>query len=184
MMSRQINVSLNVNDISKLITNMDKLAKQLKEMGENVVEDLSDEGLKEMQKNYANSQFKEESEMQFEKTGEKGNRTIQMVGQQAIYSEFGTGSEGEENPHPIKNEFDLKPYNSGKTIRKATAKVERKTGIPEGGLYWTYKDSNGQVIYTQGVPAQKIVYNADEKLRQDLPSICKKRLEEVINDIN
>jgi hypothetical protein len=53
-------------------------------------------------------------------------------------------------------------------------------GIPANGLYWTYTDENGIKHYTQGIPAQKIVYNANKTMKEKLPSICKEAVEEVL----
>ena len=50
-------------------------------------------------------------------------------GSQVLYDEFGTGTEGLNAPHELKNNFNLDEYNSGKTIRKAGINMKAETGI-------------------------------------------------------
>jgi hypothetical protein len=78
--------------------------------------------------------------------------------------------------------YDLEGYNTGKTIRRNTNpnSIASQLGIPQNGLYWTYKDENGWIHYTQGIPAQKIVYDANKTVKEKLPTILKEAVEEVL----
>jgi hypothetical protein len=118
--------------------------------------------------------------MDFAKTGSASEKTVAMTGPQAIYSEFGTGTQGGLHPHPKKNEYGLNPYNSGPTIRTAMKDIDSDDGhIPAGTLYWTYKSEDGEIHYTQGIPAQKEVFDAGQTVLKEMPSIIKQRLEEI-----
>jgi len=181
-MSRRITIGLNQNEISNLISELDKIADKLDKMADKLTDDIAEVGLEEMQKNYSSSQYQPSDGMGFAKTGTAKEKKISMIGNQAIYHEFGTGTMGEENPHPQKNQFGLNPYNSGKTIRRNTKadSPASNLGIPINGLYWTYVDENGIKHYTQGIPAQKIVFNADKTIKEKIPELCKKAVEEVL----
>lgn len=166
-------------DSEKLDNVLQNITTNLESVTKNVIDDLAELALDEMQKNYAAAEYQPGEEMDFYKTGSDTEKTIAMSGPQAVYSEFGTGTQGGLHPHPKKNEYGLNPYNSGPTIRAATSKVNNEHGIPVGTLYWTYKDPSGEIQYTQGIPAQKEVYNAGQTVLNKMPSIIKKRLGEI-----
>lgn len=155
--------------IAKIIIAADKTA-----------DELADIGLKEMQNTYDANPYKPEGGMSFNVYKQDNTRTVAMEGSQALYEEFGTGTIGERNPHPRKQESGLNPYNSGETIRPATAKDNAISGIPVGELFWTYKDEKGQKHYTQGIPAGKEAYNAGQKVVQDAPNILIKQIKEAL----
>lgn len=173
-------------DCEKLDNVLRNLTTNLEGVSKKIIDDLAELALDEMQKNYSKSEYEPGEEINFYKTDSDTGKTVAMSGAQAVYSEFGTGTHGGLHPHPKKNEFNLKPYNSGETIRTATAKVHEITSkdsnnptIPEGTLYWTYKGKDGEIHYTQGIPAQKEVYNAGKTVLKKMPSIIKKRMEEI-----
>lgn len=170
------------------IEDLDKMKKQLKNWdalmdvaAKNIVDDLANFGMKKMKNIYNTSHYKDSTPMDFSITGTEYEKTVSMSGEQALYDEFGTGTLGAMNPHPLKNQFDLNPYNSGKTIRmNKDAKSEAsQNGIKEGTLYWTYYDENGEKHYTQGIPPEKEVYDSLLATIKKAPSIVKKRTEEV-----
>lgn len=70
---------------------------------------------------------------------------VGITGHQVIYDEFGTGTNGELNPHPDKNKYPLNDYNSGKTI-----KTDKR-----GFDYWVW---HGHPTY--GIPAGMFMYNS------------------------
>jgi hypothetical protein len=176
-MNRNITIGLNSKEIDDLIKKLDNWADMMDKASKNIVKDLSDYSLEQMQKVYNENNFKSSEATEFGIVGSEYEKKVFMQGAQAIYNEFGTGTEGEKRPHPMKDEFGLNPYNSGKTIRKAKGDI---AGITEGELYWTYKDSNGETVYTQGIPAQKEVYEALKATTKKMPSIIKKRMEETL----
>lgn len=181
-MSKRITIGLNQNEISNLVSELEKIANKLEQMSDKLTDDIAEVGLEEMQKNYSSSQYQPSDGMSFAKTGTAKEKKISMIGTQSIYHEFGTGTMGEQNPHPQKNLFALNPYNSGRTIRRNNKGDSTATqlGIPINGLYWTYADENGIKHYTQGIPAQKVVFNANKTIKEKLPELCKKAVEEVL----
>lgn len=179
-MKKTIEIKLGSKGITDLAKQVSDLRSKLTEASENIIDDLSKIALEEMQKNYNDFDYKSSNDMSFEITGNRTSKKVSMIGPQAIYTEFGTGTKGGLNPHPQKNEFGLNPYNSGETIRTATQSVQENHGIPEGTLYWTYRNEDGETIYTQGIPAGKQVYNAAKTVRKKSKKIIQKRIDEVL----
>lgn len=162
-------------EAEKLQNFLDNAKKNLRQAEKNIINELADIALDEIWNNYKKAEYGQAGEyMDFVKTGTDKEKTASMQGPQAWYSEFGTGTLGEISPHPLKGRFGLKPYNSGETIRRASEKVSMKTDIPVGGLYWTYKAENGQVYYSQGIPAQKEVYDAGITVHDKIPEVVDK----------
>ena len=170
------NVEIESKELDNFLESFDV---KLERACQNTLDALAEKALDEMKSNYSKAEYQAGEYMDFSKVGSQNEKSASMSGPQSWYSEFGTGTEGEMKPHPLKGRFALNPYNSGKTIRKASAKVAEKSGIPEGELYWTYKDDNGEVHYTQGIPAQKEVYNAGQTIKKEMPEIVEKYMKEV-----
>lgn len=180
-MSRDININLSSSELESLINKVDKWASMMNEVAEKSVDETAEYGLKQIQKNYNDFPYTPMSPIDFYKTGSKKEKQVGMRGEQALYTEFGTGTEGALDPHPQKQDFGLNAYNSGRTIRRATRDVYEITMIPEGELYWTYKDpESGKIIYTQGVPAGKQVYLAYKSTAKKASKIFKDNLERVL----
>jgi len=96
-----------------------------------------------------------------------------LQGTSIIYDEFGTGNEGAANPHPLKENFGLNPYNSGPVVSKNINIY--------GHHYWFYKPGltsepnyhfppNG---YTEGIPSGKQVYNTARTLQKEKNKVAK-----------
>ena len=166
-------------DADKLEDFLNNIKDKMQKASTGIIEDLANLALDEIQSNYANAEYQAGESMDFTKTGSDTEKTVSMAGPQAWYSEFGTGTYGEMQPHPFKGKFALNPYNSGPTIRPASEKVAEKTGIPAGTLYWTYKADDGQVYYTQGIPAQKEVYDAGQTVGKKIPEVTMKHMKEM-----
>ena len=117
-MNRNIVTGLSTKELDELVRNLDNWADMMKKAGANIVKDLADYGLDRMMQIYseAQGQYEDTTPMDFSITGSETEKTVSMSGPQALYDEFGTGTIGEQNPHPIKNEFGLNPYNSGPLI--------------------------------------------------------------------
>lgn len=170
-------VTVNSKELDKLLQNF---TTHLQDKSKEIIDDLSELALKEMQDNYSKAEYQAGEYMDFSKTGSEHEKTVAMSGPQAAYSEFGTGTRGGIHPHPKKNEYSLNPYNSGPTIRPAKTLIHTEDGdIPPGTLYWTYKSEDGEIHYTQGIPAQKEVFDAGQTVIKKMPSIIKNRLEEI-----
>lgn len=163
-------------DLDTLNAFFNEMANNFPTVQENALNQIADQAFDEIQKNYQEAIKEPDESMDFSLTGGQNSKTVSMSGVQAIYSEFGTGTEGTKSPHPQKADFSLNPYNSGTTIRKATTTISKLHGIPIDGLYWTYRNANGDIIYTQGIPAQKEVYNTVISIKDKIPTIIKKNM--------
>ncbi len=176
------NYEYSIYNLGKLDALIKGIASKLNTASNNIANDVAKFGQSEIMKNYNKSTFKTNEAMNIYKEGSQNIYDIGMRGKQAIYEEYGTGTEGEANSHPLKDISGLNPYNSGKTIRKASEAVSQLTAIPQGELYWTYKDENGKIQYTTGVPAGKEVYNALKSIKNEIPKIVEKDLGDLIGD--
>lgn len=175
-MNDEISFSIDADEIENFLKNA---SANLQRISTDIIDDLAEITLDEIQRNYSSAEYQPGETMDFSKTGSDVDKTVSMSGPQAWYSEFGTGTRGGLSPHPLKNNFGLNPYNSGRTIRAASSNVTQKTGIPEGTLYWTYKDADGEIQYTQGIPAQKEVYNAGMTVKSLLSATLLHHMEEI-----
>ena len=186
MMSKKVIVDLSEDGINKLLAQLQGFDKKLEEANKKVVDDLAKYTKKVMKKTHNSSSFRGNTKMSFDIEGDDLNKEVIMYGYQAIYSEFGTGTEGANNPHPTKGNYELKGYNTGETIRtnKSAESNASQHDIPVGGLYWTYTDENGQKQYTQGIPAQKEGYTALESGTKKAKNFIRKRVQEVLDDFN
>lgn len=180
-MQKKFHTNLSEKDLNNWIKQLKNYDKLMDEACKNIVDDLSKFGAKKMKNIHNQSSFESSKPMEFKIEGTEYEKEVSMSGEQALYEEFGTGTMGSSYPHPVKDQYDLKPYNSGRTIRKASKKVSEKTGLPEGELYWTYRDESGQMVYTQGIPAFKPGYDSFMATLKKAPSVVKKRTEEVFS---
>ena len=98
--------------------------------------------------------------------GRKGY--VALIGDSAVYDEFGTGEEGAANPHPLKGNYNLNPYNSGPVV---STHINPETGRH----FWYY---NGDV--TEGIPSGKQMYNTAKDLRAEKNTIIKTEMENAL----
>lgn len=173
---KTVKVNLSNQDITHLIKRLEKLQKELEKADSQIVKELSDLGLKAIESNYSTTPYKDGNEdVSFYSTGSEKKKKIGVTGSQVLYNEFGTGTEGQNSPHPKKGEFGLNGYNTGETIRQNNSENSSasRLGIPVGELYWTYREGNVKK-YTQGIPAGKQVYLAAKMLKREKDKIVKK----------
>lgn len=170
-----IKLELSQNSIQKAIKKLSDLQNDLQKSSKLIAKDLSDIAFDQVNKNYASSPYTDgNNDVSIISRGTENHKKVGAEGSQVLYREFGTGTEGLNAPHPIKSNFKLKGYNSGSKIR-----VNSKTGE----LFWIYKDSSGNKVYTQGIPAGKEVYNAALILKGKKISIIKKRVGEALSKL-
>lgn len=179
------NVDLDKNGLLNLQKEISKMGSKMKIAQKQICKELSEYGVKKMQEIYDNYELFGNYPSTIYTEGTDTEKKIIMRGPQAIYDEFGTGTLGEQNPHPIKSEFNLTEYNSGRTIRPARGvdvdeALKQGTQIPEGGLFWTYRNAVGDKIYTQGTPAQKEGYDSMMLTKSKSPQIIKRIMKEVV----
>ena len=161
---KNINIPLTKQGIQNFKNKIDNLISEIPKVNEEILSELASLGQNEIEKN--NNGYK-----------------VGARGSQVLYDEFGTGTEGLNKPHELKNNFNLNEYNSGKTIRKASINIKPETGILPGELYWTYKNKNGETIYTQGIPAGKEVFNAEQTVKKEKAKIIKRKVGEVLSKL-
>lgn len=168
-----------INKLRKLKSGINKIAD---EVGKEIAEYAKDQ----IEKNYQSSQLQEGNEDRKTEISKDGTMYIvKTTGSQILYTEFGTGTKGASHPHPEKGSFALNDYNSGETIRPNSNKDTNASaaGIPVGGLYWTYKDKNGDKVYTQGIPAGMQIYRAELSTRRKAKSIAKRKVADVLSKL-
>lgn len=165
-----------IPELKKKYQNISKNVDKLEEI---IINDLKEIGLREIQDSLSGSNFEASEPI----TVIDEERSIGIKGTQALYDEYGTGTIGQNNPHPEKGSapIALNEYNSGKTIRSNNSKLSNasKEGIPLKGLYWTY-NFEGKKIYTQGRPAGMHIYKAKTKIKGNMDKIIKKRVGEYL----
>lgn len=181
---KKIEVPFSVNGLIELKNKIANLDNSLTNIGNNITKDIADLAQKEIAQNYSASPYTDGNDdcQHFKEKTENGYK-VGVKGSQVLYREFGTGTEGLNSPHPIKGNFNLKGYNTGRTIRKANVYTSATTGMLLGEKYWTYRDKSGQKVYTQGIPAGKEVFNASRTIRNKMNSIIKKRVSEGLSKL-
>ena len=110
---------------------------------------------------------------------DKDDGLLYLKGKNAVYDEFGTGTQGESNPHPMKGNFDLNPYNSGPYIfynQFASA------------YQWYYRPMAGKPYFTEsglteGIPSGKQMYNTLQHIYSIKRDITKKHLDEAMDEL-
>lgn len=181
---KTINVRLSNQGLNDLLKKINTLKTNLKETETKIKDDLANYTKTEIDNNISSTQFKDGNDdvkTFIENNGKKIK--VGMRGSQVLYNEFGTGTQGENNPHPLKSNFGLSGYNTGKKIRKASVKVNENTGIPIGTKYWTYKNKQGETVFTTGIPAGKQVFNASISLRNKKMQIVKKEVSDALSKL-
>lgn len=172
---KNIKMPLSVTGIKEVERKIIQLQKGLKEADKQIKKDMANLLETQIKNNYAASPYtdgNDDAKMFKEKKDNKIK--VGVKGSQVLYREFGTGTEGLNAPHPMKNNFNLKGYNTGPKIR-----VNSKTG----DLFWTYKNKEGEKVYTQGIPAGKEVFNASIILKGKKYTIIKKRVSEALSKL-
>ena len=183
---KTVKIELSSQSLNKLLKKINNLKEELDKANTEIVEKLADYTLSEIQTNFSSTDYKDGNEdISFFKRGSDKKVTIGTMGSQVLYDEFGTGTAGANDGHEMKGDFPLKSYNSGKTIRTNKSDESNATakGIPVGGLYWTYKDKNGEKRYTQGIPAGKQVFNASISLQEKKKEIIKQKVSDVLSKL-
>lgn len=183
---KTVKVELSSKGLNELLKKVNNLKEELDKKNAQIVNQLADYALSEIQTNFSSTDYKDGNEdVSFFKRGSGNKMSVGTMGSQVLYDEFGTGTAGANDGHEMKGDFPLKPYNSGRTIRTNKNDTSNATanGIPVGGLYWTYKDKNGQKKYTQGIPAGKQVFNASIALQNKKKQIIKQEVSDVLSKL-
>lgn len=160
-------VNLSVKEIEGLIKEIKKYREKVSKSAPNIVNKLTKEAEKKIETNLlsvTNPDGNTDASVgnyQFGNTG-----FAYLSGSQSAYIEFGTGVTGNNSPHPLATENGWN-YASGEKI--FTTK-NGKTG-------WIYKDSlSGKWMFTEGIAAQKPVYNAAQELRNEILNVAREEM--------
>lgn len=127
---KKIKIPLTQKGMEIFKSKIDNLISQLPKLNEEILSELADLGQNEIEKNRASTIYTDGND-DYKVFKEKTNDGYKVGarGSQVLYDEFGTGTEGLNAPHELKNNFNLDEYNSGKTIRKAGINMKAETGI-------------------------------------------------------
>lgn len=127
---KKIKIPLTVKGIKEFKEKIDNLIVELPKTNNKILSELADLGQSEIEKNRAAIPYTDGNDDYkiFKEKIDNGYR-IGATGSQVLYDEFGTGTEGLNAPHELKNDFNLNDYNSGKTIRTAGINMKPETGI-------------------------------------------------------
>lgn len=170
---KTIKCEISSQGIDNVINKLKSLKSGLKEADNKIVAEMGNFVKDQVAANLAATPYKDGNEDTIpflEITGNKAKAG--MRGIQSVYNEFGTGTKGQNSPHPEKSKFSLNDYNSGRKIKVSKS----------GNLFWIYT-KNGEKIATQGIPAGKQVFNASILLKGKKNEIIRKRVGEVISKL-
>lgn len=182
---KKIKVKLSLQELKKLSNKIDEIKKEIPNCNKKAMRALAEYARQEIETNIANTPFKDGNDDISTFIREENNKIIVgMRGSQAIYDEFGTGTKGQQSPHPLKGKMGSKGYNTGKTIRTNNNPngTASQLGIGQGEKYWTYYD-NGIKVYTTGIPAGMQVFNAAQSSKKEKQRIVKKEVGEVLSKL-
>lgn len=171
-MSVKWTVELSPESFKELADKVRQLPRVFEEASKEAIDEISEEKVKEL--NDENYHFEKKP------TATEGNTVIggfKSNTQEDLYTEFGTGIIGQENPHPESNGYttshDIRRYNL------KTGQVEDITGSD----YWVY-ENNGEFYSTRGRPAKKKVYESVEEIEETLSDRISQKIDEKLKELS
>lgn len=171
-MSRVRKVNLDTTELSRLINNLRSFSNDLKRLPSDISKEVADIGLEYLENLYSNTQTDQTidlSDLRCEVVETSQGHSIVASSAEILYAEFGTGEEGVDDPHPLKSDFGLNPYNSGPTI---------KINSNNGRHFWWY---NG---YSEGNPSGKQMFQTHKFLKDNvIKKVMKEKVGEVISKV-
>lgn len=174
-MNKTKKIGLDVGQIDNLIKSLNTLSKDLKNLPNEVCQEVSELGLQYLESQYLSTNTDHTIDIGSIDTGVKkltNGYQIYASGKDVLYAEFGTGEEGKASPHPEKSKFPLNDYNSGYW-------VSRLINTRTGKHFWIYQ---GQ--YSEGNPSGKQVFNTRNFLKdKGIKMILNKKGSEVISKV-
>jgi len=155
-----VNIRRKLDKLADLPTLTDTIARTVAERGKDIAN-----------KNYSRTHVNMTTEPSVYTTSQgKGKTEIIAYGDGIAFEEFGTGTKGENSPHPRLPKVNVPItgkwiYNYPSTFKKTNKK---------GGIYWVYagRNRNGQI-------AGKQMYETAIELRANIPSIVKNVIKEL-----
>lgn len=144
---------LSLKDISEFENFLKNQKQELPQVVENIVTQVSEEGLKDNHKSV--------ELLPIINNGETISGGIQTTDEIDTYREFGTGMVGSENPH----------------VADFLAKVGWKYDVNEHGEKgWIYPKGDGTYGWTKGIPSEQKFYEAMQRMEEILPEIARAEL--------
>ena len=171
---------VDTKDIDDIINRLNNLSSNINKLKTDLPRAIGEEGLSYLNSLYASKPKENDTDDITTSIKDYDNGCyIIAKGKDVLYEEFGTGDEGEKNPHPERLD-GLKGYNTGPTIRNVNPDnpALKSRGITSG-KYWTY-EKNGEIVYTQGIPSGKQMYNTSRYLKK---GVIKKIMKEKASDV-
>ena len=167
-------IKLDNKDISSLINKLQVLKSDLKKLPHEINKEIAEIGLEYLNNESANTRTDHTIDINSIETDivetTKGY-SIVAKGSEVLYAEFGTGEYGQDNPHPLKQEFDLNPYNSGPIV---------STHINKNGRHYWFYDNQ----YSEGNASGKQMFNTSKYLREKvIKEVVKEKVGEVISKV-
>ena len=155
----------------KLISQLEKYAQSLQEKTEEITKAVVQEGERIMQTNLDNAEYSGSLKSHVEMSQNKNSGEISLVGSDAGFIEFGTGTHYPDN-HPQASEFGAirGRYGKGYGENPPWTFTDTTSGTT-GEYYGTAKF--GVIFETMGNPANRVVYNTARELERTYLNIAK-----------
>lgn len=171
-------IELGVESINKAISRLNNFSEEVTDIApEKIVDTMLWHGVRILNQ-YNSSAPKSgiEDNTVDKRNNKDGSGSLILFGPNAIYDEFGTGEEGASDPHPLKNYYDLNPYNSGPFIFYNEL---------AGRYQWRYQPMAGRPYFTDngltsGIPSGKMMYNTANDLNDIKTNVAKRRLNDTV----
>ena len=165
-----------ISDLREYLTSF---SENLNTAAELIVQDLTEEGALEASLANANAPRSGLTPSIVTHKYKRLNGVIALTGKNAVYDEFGTGDEGLWDPHPLKDDYGLNPYNSGPTIFYNQF---------AGRYQWFYRPMAGMPYFTadgrtSGIPSGKQMYYALQHIRNIEQEVISNRVNEAIHSL-
>lgn len=146
-LNKTYTMNLSLESISEFEEMLKAKKKQLPQIAENIVKQVSEIGLED---NYESAEL-----MPIKNSGSAVTGGIQTTDEIDTYREFGTGIVGSQNPHPDIMSGWIYDVNE------------------HGEKGWVYPKGDGTYGWTKGMPAEKKFYEAIQRMEENLLEIAK-----------
>ena len=161
MSKRVISFSLNPNDISRAIKEIEEYKREFLAKSKKLLEALAMIGLKEASVRFTTAMYDGTNDTEVRLDTIKNGYAIIAKGQAVAFIEFGAGiyhntSEPYPNPRPS-GVVGIGEYGKGKGKQKA----------------WGYKNENDELVITRGNPAAMPMWYASEEIKSSILKIAR-----------
>lgn len=167
----KIRVLLNEQSINAAIRDLETYKRRLQERADKLVKALAEIGVNVSRIGFANAQYDGTNDVQVS-VEEKGNGYAAVVatGEAVLFIEFGTGVYYPDN-YPDKPAGVLAHGEYGKGHGKH--QTWAYYGNPGTNGYVVDKPNGTQIVLTHGNPPSMSMYNAKERMRQDIQRVAR-----------